>query len=60
MIFIVCQRSDLRFRKEYRLPTVRAFFVLLYGTQVGQAFLPAPQRTGLEACPYLYRMRYTY
>ena len=33
--------------------------MLLYRTQVGQAFLPALQRTGLEACPYLSRTRYT-
>ena len=38
---------------------IRAFLLLLYAAQVGQAFLPAPQRTGLEACPYLCRMRYT-
>ena len=37
----------------------RAFLLLLYAAQVGQAFLPAPQRTGLEACPYLCRTRYT-
>ena len=28
--------------------------------QVGQAFLPATQRTGREACPYFHRTRYTH
>ena len=37
----------------------RAFLALLYRILVGQAFLPALQRTGLEACPYLCRTRYT-
>ena len=37
----------------------RAFLLLLYAAQVGQAFVPAPQRTGLEACLYLSRTRYT-
>ena len=32
---------------------------MLYAAQVGQAFVPAPQRTGLEACLYLSRTRYT-
>ena len=38
---------------------VSAFLLLLYAAQVGQAFLPAPLRTGLEACPYLCRTCYT-
>ena len=42
-----------------RIGTSRAFLLLLYAAQVGQAFLPAPQRTGLEACPYLCWTRYT-
>ena len=43
--------------KEKKEP--RAFLLLLYSAQVGQAFVPAPQRTGLEACLYLSRTRYT-
>ena len=41
------------------MPVSKSFLLLLYAAQVGRAFLPAPQRTGLEACPYLCRTRYT-
>ena len=51
--------EHLRVLFSLHLDKLRAFLVLVYATQVGQAFLPATQRTGLEACPYLYRMRYT-
>ena len=43
----------------------RAFLLLLYAAQVGQAFLgaspwgPAPQRTPARRGPYLCRTRYT-
>ncbi len=33
-------------------PRFRPFSALLYSPQVGQAFLPALERTGLEACRY--------
>src|SRR3990172_7485901 len=55
-------RRDRKAFRELLKPLIsgtRAILVLLYRSQVGQAFLPALQRTGLEACPYLSRTRYT-
>ena len=51
--------KTLPMRRRADIGWPRPFLVLLYRGQVGQAFLPAPQRTGLEACPYLCRTRYT-
>ena len=52
-------RDIYRWYKKQGEGLARAFLLLLYAAQVGQAFVPAPQRTGLEACLYLSRTRYT-
>ncbi len=45
-------RDDVQPGLHQREKRSSPFSALLYSLQVGQAFLPALERTGLEACPY--------